>query len=75
MRTLLAEEIAQILRVPRGRVYKLVRQGMLPAIRIGRQARFREETIVAWLAQFEKDSITPPAIAQDPLCYVRDRST
>ena len=53
MRTLLADEIAQIPRVPKGRIYELVRQGKLPAVRIGRQVRFREETVAAWLDEFE----------------------
>jgi excisionase family DNA binding protein len=53
MRIFLAEEIAQILRVPKGRVYELARQGKLPVLRIGRQVRFREESLDVWLAGLE----------------------
>ncbi len=53
MKIFLADEIAQILRVPKGRVYELARQGKLPAVRMGRQIRFREESVDAWLAGLE----------------------
>lgn len=53
MKIFVADEIAQILRVPKGRVYDLVRQGKLPAVRIGRQVRFREDSVDAWLAGLE----------------------
>ncbi len=56
MKILLADEIAQILRVPKGRVYELARQGKLPAVRMGRQVRFREESVDAWLAGLEGES-------------------
>ncbi len=54
MKILLADEIAQILRVPKGRVYELARQGKLPAVRIGRQIRFREDAVEAWLSGLEE---------------------
>ncbi len=54
MKILLADEIAQILRVPKGRVYELARQGKLPAVRIGRQIRFREDAVEAWLSRLEE---------------------
>ncbi len=54
MKIFLADEIAQILRVPKGRVYELVRQGKLPAVRIGRQVRFREDAVEAWLSGLEE---------------------
>ncbi len=56
MKIFLANEIAQILRVPKGRVYELARQGRLPAIRIGRQVRFREDAVEAWLSGLEERS-------------------
>ncbi len=54
MKIFLADEIAQILRVPKGRVYELARQGKLPAVRIGRQVRFREDAVEAWLSGLEE---------------------
>lgn len=53
MKLLLAEEVADMLLMPEPRVYELVRQGKLPAVRIGRQVRFRQETLDAWLAILE----------------------
>ncbi len=54
MKIFLADEIAQILRIPKGRVYELARQGKLPAVRIGRQVRFREDAVEAWLSGLEE---------------------
>jgi excisionase family DNA binding protein len=75
MRTLLADELADILRVPKGRVYELVRQGKLPAVRIGRQVRFREETVAAWLAELENDSAATQNEMPNSAGYARHRST
>lgn len=47
---LLADEVAELLRVDRQRVYELVRRGKIPVIRIGeRQYRFNAEAIKHWL--------------------------
>ena len=68
MKTLIAEEIADMLRVTKGRVYELVRQGRLPAVRIGRQVRFREETVVAWLAKLESgDAVFRKRISENTI--------
>ncbi len=53
MRLLKADEVAEVLQVPKPRVYELARQQMLPAVRIGRQIRFRQEAIETWLAALE----------------------
>jgi excisionase family DNA binding protein len=74
MRTLLADEIAQMLRVPKGRVYELARQGKLPAIRIGRLVRFREETVAAWLAELENESVATQDGVPDNAGYARNRT-
>jgi excisionase family DNA binding protein len=45
-----AEFVSELLDVPKARVYELVRQNLLPAVRIGaRQIRFDEETLQAWI--------------------------
>ncbi len=62
MKILLADEIAQILRVPKGRVYELARQGKLPAVRIGRQIRFREDAVEAWLSALEERPAHTPLL-------------
>ncbi len=47
---LLADEVAEILRVDRQRVYELVRTDQIPVIRLGdRQYRFSAEAIYRWL--------------------------
>src|SRR6516225_2890570 len=49
MKLLLAGEAAKLLRMSENRVYDLAARGILPAIRVGRQIRFPEDKLVAWL--------------------------
>ncbi len=51
MKLLTAEEVARILRVPKLNVYRLVREGRLPVVRIGRFVRVPEEELRAWIAR------------------------
>lgn len=53
MRLLRADEVAKVLQVPKQRVYELARRHALPAIRIGRQLRFRQEALETWVAALE----------------------
>jgi excisionase family DNA binding protein len=47
---LIADEVAELLRVDRQRIYQLVRTNHIPVIRIGpRQYRFSRTAIVQWL--------------------------
>ncbi len=47
---LVADEVAEMLRVDRQRVYELVRRNAIPVIRLGeRQYRFDAETIRKWI--------------------------
>jgi len=47
---LVADEVAELLRVDRQRVYELVRRGAIPVIRIGqRQYRFNADAIKQWI--------------------------
>ena len=43
-------EVAALLAVRRERVYELIRQGTLPAVRIGRQVRVAEGVLGDWVA-------------------------
>ncbi|MDD5509688.1 MAG: helix-turn-helix domain-containing protein [Dehalococcoidales bacterium] len=43
------EELANYLKVPKSTVYKLVREGRIPAQKVGRHWRFRKQTIDRWL--------------------------
>lgn len=45
MRLLLVNEVAEILRLSRARVYELIRQELLPHTRLGRQIRVDEEVL------------------------------
>lgn len=45
-----AEFVSALLDVPKARVYELVRQNLLPAVRLGaRQIRFDEEILKNWI--------------------------
>ena len=47
---LVADEVAELLRVNRQRVYELVRTDQIPVIRLGeRQYRFSAQAIYKWL--------------------------
>ena len=47
---LVAEEVAELLRVDKQRVYELVRTGRIPVIRVGeRQYRFAAASIEQWI--------------------------
>ncbi len=47
---LVADEVAELLRVDRQRVYELVRRNAIPVIRLGeRQYRFDAEAIRQWI--------------------------
>jgi len=49
---LLADEVAEMLRVDRQRVYELARRKSIPVIRVGeRQYRFNAEAIRRWMEQ------------------------
>ncbi len=56
MRVLIAGEVAELLQVPVPRIYELARTGRIPHIRIGRQVRFRQEAVEAWLTTLEGSS-------------------
>jgi excisionase family DNA binding protein len=42
-------ELAGLLQVSAGTVYRLIREGRLPAVRVGGQWRFRREDCEGWL--------------------------
>jgi len=49
---LVADEVAQMLRVDRQRVYELARRNAIPVIRLGeRQYRFDAEAIQQWMTR------------------------
>lgn len=46
---LTVDEISEYLRIPKSTIYKLVREGKIPAQKIGRHWRFSKEAIDHWL--------------------------
>ena len=46
---LTVDEISDYLKIPKSTIYKLVREGKIPAQKIGRHWRFRKEAIDLWL--------------------------
>jgi excisionase family DNA binding protein len=44
-------EVAEYLRVSEAKVYRLVREGRLPVVRIGKAWRFRKDLLDDWLYQ------------------------
>ena len=51
MELLTVPEVAGQLRVSVPRAYQLVREGVVPAVRLGRQVRIDQEVLRAWIAQ------------------------
>ena len=43
------EEVADYLRVTKKTIYRLLRQGKIPATKVGRQWRFKKASIDEWL--------------------------
>jgi excisionase family DNA binding protein len=46
-------ELAGYLRISRISVYRLVRQKQIPVSKVGRQLRFRKDTVDLWLSRGE----------------------
>jgi len=57
---LVANEVAEMLRVDRQRVYELARRDAIPVIRLGeRQYRFDAEAIRSWIARGGSSAVFP----------------
>lgn len=52
---LTTEEVIGILRVNARTLYRLIRTGGLPAVRVGRQWRFRRSDLEGWLGRNRAD--------------------
>jgi excisionase family DNA binding protein len=67
---LTTEEVLEYLQVNLRTVYRLIKAGKIPAVRVGRQWRFRKRDIDAWL-----DSQRPRAGASRPVAAAPARAT
>ena len=61
---LTTEEVLEYLQVNLRTVYRLIKAGKIPAVRVGRQWRFRKRDIDAWLESQRSRSVEPPSTAQ-----------
>jgi excisionase family DNA binding protein len=64
---LTTSEVLAYLQVNLRTVYRLLKAGRIPAVRVGRQWRFRRTDLDAWLAsQHPGREAAPPVVAQPP---------
>ncbi|MEE2636258.1 MAG: helix-turn-helix domain-containing protein [Acidobacteriota bacterium] len=62
---LTTDEVLEYLQVNLRTVYRLIKAGKIPAVRVGRQWRFRESDIDAWLER-ERSHGAPPVASTVP---------
>jgi excisionase family DNA binding protein len=48
---LTVKEISELLKIHQTTVYRLTKEGRIPAFRIGSEWRFRKDQIVHWIAE------------------------
>ncbi len=63
---LTTEEVLEYLQVNLRTVYRLIKAGKIPAVRVGRQWRFRKRDIDAWLESQRPRNIRPAPAALRP---------
>ena len=51
-----ADQVAELLGVPKSWVYEQSRAGRIPTVTLGRYRRYRREAIEAWLEELEAES-------------------
>jgi excisionase family DNA binding protein len=52
-------DIAVYLRLSEAKVYKLAKEGQLPALRVGKSWRFRKDTIDEWMRRQMEQTLQP----------------
>jgi excisionase family DNA binding protein len=50
-------DVAEYLRMSEAKVYKLVKEGVLPVVRIGKTWRFRKDLLDDWLKESSRSEI------------------
>lgn len=51
------KEVAQYLRMSEAKVYRLVKEGALPVVRIGKTWRFRKDLLDEWLRDCSRSEL------------------
>ena len=69
---LTTEEVLDYLNLNLKTVYRLVKAGKLPAVRVGRQWRFRKRDIDAWLERGSGTEASTPSVGDRPRVLVVD---
>jgi excisionase family DNA binding protein len=49
-RLMTAQEVAELLRVPRSTVYELARNRRIPFVKVGRRTLFVQQALLEWIA-------------------------
>lgn len=62
---LTASEVAEILRVCTKTVYKLIKQGEIPAVKIGRENRISKSVLISYLCNKDKGSTNPKCVCSE----------
>ena len=70
---LTTEEVLEYLQVNLRTVYRLIKAGKIPAVRVGRQWRFRKRDIDAWLDNQRPRGVTRPASSAPARAAARPR--
>src|SRR3989337_1427494 len=70
---LTTEEVLEYLQVNLRSVYRLIKAGKIPAVRVGRQRRFRKRDIDAWLDSQRTQAGNPAPRAPSPARQGRPR--
>ncbi len=69
---LTTEEVLEYLQVNLRTVYRLIKAGKIPAVRVGRQWRFRKSDIDAWLESQRTRSVRPAVAASSTAATSND---
>jgi excisionase family DNA binding protein len=68
---LTADQVAELLGVPKSCVYEQPRAGRIPTVTLGRYRRYRREAIEAWVLELEQGQRPLAAIPSSELLGVR----
>ncbi len=54
-RVMTIDELAKYLRIHKSTIYRMVREGLIPASKVGNRWRFRKDVIDRWLTEKENN--------------------